>query len=98
MSGRDKLHENILTYHRLKEVWGLGHIGIKINKCELKFNDCPGLASRVFRKQNEHTAILGYYVHNRNRMAREILRDTFEEALRRMNLSKHIVCRVTGPG
>lgn len=80
-SGRDKLHEDIRIYHRLKEVWGFGHIKIKMEKCDMKYNSCPGRVLRLFNKpvSNRHTVILGYYVNRQNRMTHDFLRHTFEE-------------------
>ena len=87
--GRDKLNEAILIYHRLKQVWGLRHIKVKIQKCGVNY--CPARVTVPFLKNHEsrkHTNILGYYVDRQNRPTYDFLGHTFEEAFRRMSYVK----------
>ena len=85
-SGRDKLHEEILIYHRLKEVWGLGPIQIRMTKCDFNspFN-CPGRVSPnwMINTMRRHTLIVGY-----RGQYETFLGHTFEEAFRRMTYVK----------
>ena len=87
-SGRNELHEDLLTYHRLKEVWALGHLKCKITKCGLKYKEaCPGYISLKFDKSGtiRHWYILAYYVDRHNKMKCDFLGHTYAEAFRRMS-------------
>ena len=61
--GRDQVHQDLFSYHKLKEKWELGHIKIKLSNCAKKF-PCIGRPIRILHKNmiNKHTLVLGHYV------------------------------------
>ena len=86
------MHEEILIYHRLKQVWGLGHIQVKIQRCGV--GECPGRVTIPFLKNHrprKHMCIVGYYKDSQNELTYDFLGHTFEEAFRRMDFAKLLI-------
>ena len=46
---KDKVHADLLEYHRLKTRWDLGHIKNKLSKCGEKY-PCRGRPKRILHK------------------------------------------------
>ena len=65
LTKKDKVHKDLLEYHRLETRWALGHIKIKLSVCRENY-PCLGRPKRILHKNmlNKHACIMGYYMDN----------------------------------
>ena len=89
LTKKDKVHKDLLEYHRLKRRWGLGHIKIKLSKCGEKYR-CRGRPKRIIHKNmlDKHTCIMGYYIDGSDTERRDFLGYTLKEAHARLEYIK----------
>ena len=88
VAARDKVHKELVEYHRLKKRWGLRHIKIKLSPCALEH--CKARLERVLHenRRDKHTDIIGYYLDEDNVSRRTFLGYTLEEAHARLEYVK----------
>ena len=86
MFGLDKVHKDLLTYHRLQAEWSIGPIKVMLTPCECRYG-CQARPTRILHNNmiNKHTSIKGYDSHNKEW---HYLGHTFEQALRRVDFVK----------
>ena len=84
LTQRDKLHEDLVEYHRLKRRWGLGHIKITLSKCSEKY--CRYRPKRILHEnmRHKHTLVLGRYLDENNRLRWEFLGSSLKDAHARL--------------
>ena len=92
--GWDKLHKDLITYHKVKNEWGLGHVRCRIQKCRFK-HGCPEASKQIPGMEHKHLFVLGHYTDYLYFERNELLGYTLDHALERVaHLKAHIVKHV----